>query len=122
MKVVIFIFLALLLLGCTSPPAKQVYTPTQQPPVSTPPKQASQVVVHISGSQFQPADITVSAGTNVTWVNDDSVMHTVVSDDGKFNIGNLQHGDSGSMVFNQVGTYAYHCSIHPSMKGSVTVK
>jgi plastocyanin len=49
-------------------------------------------------------------------------MHTVVSDDGKFNIGNLQHGDSGSMVFNQVGTYAYHCSIHPSMKGSVTVK
>lgn len=125
MRVILCIFLALLLLGCASPPPTQ-QPPNQQPPNQTPggnqTPQSGSVVVHISGFKFQPADIVVTAGTNVTWVNDDSVMHTVTADNGAFDLASMQHGDNRSFVFNQAGNYSYHCSIHLSMKGSVTVK
>jgi plastocyanin len=61
-------------------------------------------------------------GTTVTWTNDDGVNHTVTSDQGAFDSGPLATGQTFSQTFNQAGTFTYHCTIHPSMQGTVVVQ
>jgi plastocyanin len=75
----------------------------------------------IKGFAFQPDVLKVEVGAKVTWTNDDTVAHTVTADTNSFASGNLQPGGSFSFKFTRPGTYAYHCSIHPSMHGSVVV-
>jgi len=70
---------------------------------------------------FQPGVLKAKPGAKVTWINRDAVAHTVTADNGSFASGNLQPGGSFSFTFTRPGTYAYHCSIHPSMHGSVVV-
>lgn len=67
--------------------------------------------------------LTVPVNTQVTWTNNDSVAHTVTADDGSFDSGTLQAGQSFSHTFSSAGTVAYHCTIHgkASMNGSVQV-
>jgi len=77
--------------------------------------------VSISGFAFKPASLNVSTSTTVTWTNNDSVTHTVTSDTGAFSSGDLSSGQTYSYTFNQAGTFAYHCSIHTYMHGTVTV-
>lgn len=80
--------------------------------------------VTIQNFAFNPQTITVSVGSVVTWTNQDSAQHQIVSD------GNLSELSSGlidqngtySFTFSNAGTYDYHCNIHPSMKGKVIVK
>lgn len=84
--------------------------------------QAAGMTVQISGFSFNPGTITVSKGTTVTWVNDDSATHTLVSDSGVFSSGSLGKGDTFSRTFTEAGTFAYHCGVHPSMKGKVVVQ
>lgn len=83
--------------------------------------QAAVSTVEIKSFSFQPDSITVQAGATVDWVNRDSVDHTVTSDDGTFNSGNIMSGGEFKFTFTKPGTYSYHCSIHPSMTGVVTV-
>lgn len=71
---------------------------------------------------FDPATVTIKVGDTVTWTNEDSVTHTVVGDNNEFQSGDLAQGDTFSFTFDQAGTYPYHCSIHPSMKGTVAVQ
>jgi plastocyanin len=79
---------------------------------------------------FQPATITVVIGVNntINWVNQDSVQHTVTSSSvptgaSSFDSGALIKGATFSVTLTTVGTYQYHCSIHPGwMKGTITVK
>ncbi len=78
--------------------------------------------VSISGFAFSPATLTVSVGTTVTWTNNDSTTHTITSDTGVFNSGNVANGKTYSYKFTTAGTYAYHCSIHSYMKGTVIVQ
>ncbi len=78
--------------------------------------------VNISGFAFAPATITVKAGDKVTWTNKDSTAHTVTSDDGRFaSSGTLSQNQTYTVTFGTAGTFAYHCSIHPTMTGTVTV-
>jgi plastocyanin len=77
--------------------------------------------VSIQDFFFSPANVSVQPGTTVTWVNEGSVPHTVTSDDGQFDSGVLMPGDSYTVMFKGQGTITYHCAIHPSMTGSVTV-
>lgn len=77
--------------------------------------------VTIKGFAFNPAAITVPAGTTITWTNEDSARHTVTLDNGAVTSDALSTGATYSQTFTSAGTFAYHCSIHPSMKGSVTV-
>jgi len=72
---------------------------------------------------FEPSSLTVHAGDNVTWVNNAGVDHTVVSDNSTdaFNSGIIANGQSYTRQFDQVGTFPYHCSIHPYMTGTITV-
>lgn len=75
----------------------------------------------LSGLSFSPTALTVSIGTTVTWINNESVTHTVTSDSTLFDSGNMSKGNTFTYTFNKAGTFAYHCKFHPNMKGTVTV-
>ncbi len=83
------------------------------------------VEVQIQDSSFAPAIIRVKKGTTVTWTNQDSVQHNVVSDEDSpregLNGPLLEKGKTYSFTFDNVGTYAYHCTPHPTMQGTVEV-
>jgi plastocyanin len=78
--------------------------------------------VKIDNYSFMPGDLTVSAGTTVTWVNHDDVPHTVRNNDGTIKSKALDTDDKFSMTFDKPGTYEYFCSIHPKMTAKVVVK
>jgi plastocyanin len=82
----------------------------------------SGVDVKIKNFTFSPASLDAKVGDKVTWTNGDDVAHTVTFDDAaNGGSGSLNNGNSFEMTFDKAGTYAYHCKIHPSMKGTVTV-
>jgi plastocyanin len=70
---------------------------------------------------FEPATLTVSAGMEVTWTNNGQRPHTITADDGSFDSGRLDPGEQFSQVFDQPGTYAYHCGFHPEMVATIVV-
>jgi len=57
---------------------------------------------------------------NLTWTNNDTVIHRIVADDGSFDTGNLSNGQSSAKVQLPAAGKSYHCSIHPSMVGVVS--
>lgn len=75
--------------------------------------------VRIVDFSFRPSTFTVTAGTVVTWTNEDSAPHTATGDN--FGTGRLNRGDSGSATFDTPGEYDYKCEYHPSMKGRIVV-
>jgi plastocyanin len=77
--------------------------------------------VSIENFAFVPQEVVVKVGETVTWKNNDSSAHTVTFNDGSFDSGVISSGKSKSHVFTKVGTYPYHCSLHPGMAGSVVV-
>lgn len=78
--------------------------------------------VAIADFAFNPGDITVAVGTTVTWNNGDSVSHTTTSDEEGWDSGALGTGDTFEVVFAEPGAFAYHCTIHPTMTGTITVE
>lgn len=90
----------------------------QTPVVSS----AEKVTVEIRDYEFFPAKLTVGAGTEVTWVNRDSVPHNAVAGDGTFDTGRLDNGDAGSVTLEEPGTQTYKCTYHPGMTATVTVR
>lgn len=84
--------------------------------------------VIMMNSKFSPASITVSAGTTVKWINEDSYNHTVTSGtpgspDGKFDSGTIGASGTYSFKFDTKGTYNYYCKIHADiMTGTVIVQ
>lgn len=77
--------------------------------------------VRIIDFAFKPRTLHVAKGTRVKWVNRGSVSHTTTSNRDLWNSGALAPGDSFSRVFRRAGTFRYHCSIHPDMKGRIVV-
>jgi plastocyanin len=77
--------------------------------------------VGIANFAFTPATVSVTAGSTVTWTNADSAAHTVTFDGGP-DCGQLATSSSVTATFAKAGTYSYHCTIHPTMKGTVTVQ
>jgi len=75
----------------------------------------------ISDYKFAPATITIHVGDTITWVNNGPAPHTATASNGSFNTGTLQKGQSASHTFAQAGTFAYICTIHPFMHGTVVV-
>ena len=69
---------------------------------------------------FNPDTIKVKVGTTVTWTNT-GVTHTVTADKGLFDSGMFKSGETFSFTFAKGGTFTYHCAIHSSMRGTVTV-
>ena len=79
-------------------------------------------VVTISGFAFSPKVLTVSAGEPVTFANKDQEAHTVVAADGAFSSSGLDTNDTWTVRLTKPGTYAYFCSLHPYMKGTLIVR
>lgn len=81
--------------------------------------------INIKNMMFTPSQITIQKGGTVTWTNNDTTTHTVVDDlsnVGGPNSGDIAPGSSYSFTFNKTGSFQYHCSIHPSMRGTIVVK
>jgi plastocyanin len=78
--------------------------------------------VSIKNFAFSNTSLGVTAGTTVTWTNNDATAHTVTADDGSFDSGNIAPGQSFTHTFSNMGTVNYHCTIHPMMKAAVIVK
>ncbi len=81
--------------------------------------------VRIQHMQFTPMNVRVRQGTRVTWTNYDNIPHTTTSNNTTgnqvWNSGRLSRGQSFTVTFSHLGTFAYHCTIHPQMRGTVTV-
>ena len=80
------------------------------------------VMVKIDNFTFGPAELTVKAGTTITWTNRDDIPHTVVSSDKAFKSKVLDTDETFSSTFQTPGTFSYFCSIHPKMTGKVVVQ
>jgi plastocyanin len=80
--------------------------------------------VTIDNFAFTPAELTVNAGTTVTWLNRDDIPHTVTdaADQRAFKSAPLDTGDSFSHQFATPGTYHYFCSLHAHMQGTIVVR
>jgi plastocyanin len=79
--------------------------------------------VVIKNFAFEPAMLTVTAGSKVTWTNRDEEPHLVVSAGAQFAASPaLDTDDSYATVLSKPGTYTYFCSIHPHMVGTIVVK
>ncbi len=76
----------------------------------------------ITNFSFEPATLTVKAGTTVTWINHDDEPHTATATDKRFNSKTLDTGDRFSQEFNAPGVYNYYCALHPKMTGKIIVK
>ena len=82
---------------------------------------ADRAEVTIAQMRFSQPTITVTKGATVTWRNQGPMPHTVTASDGRFGSEQLQAGDNYSRTFDEVGTFGYYCSLHPSMRGTVVV-
>jgi plastocyanin len=80
-----------------------------------------EVTIRMKDFDFSPRDATIVLGAKVTWVNEDAAPHDATDDDKAWATEILEKGQSGSVTFDTPGTYEYHCTIHPYMKGKVTV-
>jgi plastocyanin len=79
--------------------------------------------VEIVDFSYSPDPVAASVGDVIGWTNGDSAQHTATLDDGTCDTGNLSQGATGLLVFNEPGTYPYHCNIHPTqMKGKIEVQ
>ena len=77
--------------------------------------------VEIANFAYEPDPVTIEEGGKVIWINRDSAPHTATAEDGSFDTGTLEEGKLKSETFKEPGTYAYVCSIHPQMHGTVEV-
>jgi plastocyanin len=90
--------------------------------VTAAPIGAQDSAVKMDNFTFAPERVTVKAGATVTWTNDDDIPHTVVSTSKAFRSQALDTHDAFSFTFTTAGTYAYFCSLHPQMTGTVVVE
>ena len=77
--------------------------------------------VTVENTSFSPASLSAKAGDTVTWTFKDAFDHTVTADDKSFDSGGKKSGDTFEYTFPTAGTFTYKCTIHTSMKGTVTV-
>lgn len=86
---------------------------------------ANDRTVNIDDFAYEPKTLTVTRGTEVTWVNQDEAEHTITSDVGDaLDSGNLDEGDEFSERFLEDGTFSYHCEVHGKdrMSGKIVVE
>ena len=79
--------------------------------------------IEIRNFAFAPATLTVPTGTRVVWTNRDEEPHVITSAGSLFaSSKGLDTSDSYAVTFSRPGTYAYYCSIHPMMVGTIIVQ
>lgn len=122
-----------LILGCGGASASSPDGGGTPPPPPPPPPPAN--TVRVTNNTFTPGDLTVPAGTTVTWSWDTCsgggdpygggetcVSHSVAMDDGSFS-SSTQSAGSFTHQFATAGTYTYHCAVHgAAMSGKIIVQ
>lgn len=88
---------------------------------------ADAIVVEIDKLKYQTPDLTVKVGDTVYWVNKEAMPHNVEFVKGVVNEGGLKgpmlkRDEAYSITFNEAGSFNYHCTPHPFMRGKVTVE
>jgi plastocyanin len=78
--------------------------------------------VSIRRAGFAPATVTINQDDSVTWKNNDTIDHQVVANGGQFASPILNRGESWTFTFRSGGTFRYHDGLHPSLRGTVTVR
>ncbi len=112
---------ALVLVGALQVPSLAIGRGAQ-PSTTTPSAPTSVKRVKIVDFAFKPATMTIAKGTRVRWTNAGNTTHTSTSIRGVWDSGSLAPGDTFSRVFRRVGTFKYHCTIHPTlMHGKIVV-
>jgi plastocyanin len=100
--------------------------PTQPSPSPNPPVGSTVVTIPPGamnlGTNAFGSPVTVRNGSTVTWTNDDSLTHNISADGGLFNSGTLAPDRNFNFTFATNGTFPYHCNIHTTMRGSITVQ
>lgn len=101
-------------------PAGQSSSAPSDAPTAIPSVAAPTVAIVDNG--FSPANLTVAAGTTVTWTNTGKRNHTVSTSDASFGSdGVMTSGATYEHTFATPGTFAYFCAIHAAMRGTITV-
>jgi plastocyanin len=88
-------------------------------PVTTP---TPVTQLRLQDFSFAPPTVTTTVGTKLTWTNAGPSNHTVTANDGSFDSGPIQLNGSFSFTPTKPGTYAYRCTIHPTMSGTLVVR
>lgn len=111
--------------GQSTQQSETANAPTPEAETTQETDQSNATSVTIANLSYSPANITIKKGTTVTWTNNDSPEHDIMPDNGSsaaFEASELlAKGESYSFTFNEPGTYTYHCTPHPHMKGTVVV-
>jgi plastocyanin len=82
---------------------------------------AVRILDNEGSNSYSPNPAEVKVGEVVTWVNEDSAIHTATSTDGTFDSDILRRGQTYNFTFGTVGEYPYFCLLHPNMVGIVSV-
>jgi len=90
--------------------------------VGSPAPGAAAATVHLKDDAFEPAVVTIHPGERVAFVNDDDDAHTATADDNSWDSEGLNRAERWVHVFTKAGTYTYHCTVHPFMKGTIVVQ
>ena len=82
---------------------------------------AESPMVRIDNFTFNPPTLTVPKGTTVTWLNADDIPHKVAGSDRPWKSPVMDTDERFSFTFDDPGTFAYFCSLHPHMTGTIVV-
>ena len=78
-------------------------------------------MITINDNGYSPVSLTVKKGTNVTFKNEGSEMHTATADNSIFNTGDIAPGASKTINITAAGTYTYHCNYHTTVTGTLII-
>jgi plastocyanin len=92
---------------------------TAQPPSAG---SRDSIAAVVQDFMFRPARVEIAAGTTVVWTNGGQVIHTVSAEDGSFHSGPIEAGERVGITFSRPGTFPFHCTPHPFMRGEVVVR
>jgi plastocyanin len=101
--------------GGSAPPASVTGT------ACAPATGSGTVAVSVKDFAFDPTAISAKVGDTVTFTNAGAAPHNATLDAGGCATPDIQAGSTGSLKFSAAGTYPFHCTIHPQMKGTITV-
>jgi plastocyanin len=98
-------------------PAEETSTVAETDIETEDPAADQEFTIEIGDNTFSPNKPTVPLGATVIWTQNGQRPHTVTADDGSFDSGTLESGDTFSVTFDEPGTFAYHCDFHGAPGG-----
>jgi len=111
------IFSALMLWGCGGGTADSTLTPS---PTPTPTTVTVSIVSSIGNQAYRPNPVAAKSGDSINFRNNDATLHHIVLDDGSADLGDVTPGGTSRSVWlRNMNPLNFHCTLHPSMVGSI---